>query len=308
MSAIFVANVGSRRGADGFELAVESLKAKGVSLDSANAFEDTQDLINAVTKAASSGTELIIVGGGDGTISASLEPIMAAGATLGVMPLGTGNQFARDLDIAADIDSAAHVIAAGIRARVDVTRLNGNPFMNVATLGLSTMIARNLDPNAKKVLGKFAYGFALFRALKKMRPFHVEWELPSGAQAFDAIQIVVGNGRLHAGPFPLAPDASISDGLLDGYAVKAGDSRALWQIAMRLPLGGHVALDSVPAFRASRVTIKTHPKVATTVDGEEVWFDSLEFAVEPGGLNVLIPEQFRVTEDRRLPRLELARP
>ncbi len=303
-STVFYANTGSRRGAEGFDEAKVALETAGVKLAEARAFDEAPDLIEAVGQAAAHGTQVVIVGGGDGSLSASLKAMVKTGSTLGVMPLGTGNQFARDLDIPSDITRASQIIAAGFRAKVVVTELNGAPFLNVATLGLSTLIARNLDPTAKKLLGKLAYAVAVFRALRKMKPFHAQWELPSGPQAFDIVQMVVGNGRLHAGPFPLAPDASIADGLLDGYAIRTGSKLEHWKAAMMLPFGGHVNLDSVPAFRATNFRMTTQPKVGITVDGEEVWHDKMEFIVQPSALSVIIPETFRVPDERREPRLE----
>ena len=300
MTAAFFANSGSRRGAEGFEAAKAALENRGVKLDDSRSFDECADLVDAVSQAVSRGIDLIVLGGGDGTLSSGLASLSMSETTLGVMPLGTGNQFARDLGIPGDIESAAEIIAAGFRAKVDLTDLNGDPFLNVATMGLTTQIARNLDPTAKRLVGKLAYGVAVFRALRKMKPFHAQWQLPSGPQAHDIIQMVVGNGRLHAGIFPLAPDASITDGRLDGYAIRAGSRAEHWKAAMMLPFGGHVGLDSVPAFRTSSFQMSTQPKVAATVDGEEVWHDKLEFIVQPGALAVCVPEDFRVPEDRRL--------
>lgn len=297
VTAYFFANRGSRRGSEAFESARSALADVGVAVEIAEAFDDVEVMDSAIRQVAGP-DRLIIVGGGDGTLSVAIPAILEANAVLGVMPLGTGNQFALDLAIPNDLSLAAQAIAQGRIARTDVSHVNDRPFVTVATMGLTTQIARGLDPTAKRLLGKLAYGLATYRALKRIRPFHAVIELPNKTIAADVIQVVLGNGRLHAGPFPLSPDASITDGLMDGYAITAMPKKHLWRIAMRLPLAGHIALEEVPAFRADRVMLTTQPKTSLTVDGEEEWYDRMEFRVNPGALRVVVPFAFGCDSSR----------
>src|SRR5688572_9900436 len=140
--AAFFASANSRRGADWFAPAVDALREEGIDLADHRLFESTQDLAEAVR---STGAPVVIVGGGDGTLSAVAQHFEGTGRVLGVMPFGTGNAFARDLKIPIDIKSAAQIIAGGKTAQVDVGIANGKRFLNVATLGVTTLIARELD-------------------------------------------------------------------------------------------------------------------------------------------------------------------
>lgn len=266
-----------------------------IDIESKELFDSVQELQIQVLAAINDGVEMIIAGGGDGTITASIEPMLGSDATLAILPLGTGNQFAKEIGIDS-LESAVQAIKELRRARIDVATVNDRPFLNVATFGLTTEIARNL--HGKKVFGKAAYIPALIKAIKKSRPFEFRAETETTTHEFEAIQVVIANGRLHGGPFAASPDASLTDGNMDVYGVEPTSPFKL-ALAATLSLDGkHVVLKEVPNFKSSDFQVQTTPSLPMVIDGETVWLDNPHFKVHPGALKVVVPQNFRVPDNR----------
>ena len=213
--AVLVVNTKSRRGREWFDAAQKELKGHGVEIDRATRFEKIDELIDTVKDAIARGVPLVVAGGGDGTFNALSDLFVNSECVLGLLPLGTGNSLARDLGIQADVAKACEVIAKGKVVTVDLGFVNGTHFVNVATVGLTTRIAQNLTNDLKKRLGRFVYAVAIFRAMRTSRPFQAVLETENGRREFECLQFVIGNGHFHAGPFPVAPDASIVSGALN---------------------------------------------------------------------------------------------
>jgi diacylglycerol kinase (ATP) len=295
---------------------------------------EPRDLVPAVWEMVERKIPLVIVGGGDGTLSSVLPCFVHQEAVFGVLPLGTGNQFARDLQIPSDISAACNIIVNGHVRQVDVGKINDQYFLNVATVGLTTLIADSLTVAGKRKLGRAIYLVALARALARIRPFQCTISImPPAADAksaaasattndmaqigsagtdtatsavcqvdldpiaqrietFRTMQIVIGNGRFHAGPFPLAPDARITDGKLVVYGIACVSRWKLLKFALSLPGGRHVHLSDVPAYNAVSGTIITSPTQRVTVDGEVAQCTPFRFQVVPGALRVMVPGTF----------------
>ena len=290
--AVLIVNTKSRRGRDCFAQAQAELQAKGIEITQALACREPKQVPVAAQMAVKRGAPLVVVGGGDGTLSNIVGAFVGTRSVLGVLPLGTGNEFARDLTIPTDVSGACDVIVYGQVTAVDLGVVNDNYFINVATVGLTTLIAQELTSEAKKRFGKFVYVFAIIRALARSHAFQVTLNTEEESQTFQTLQVVIGNGRFHAGPFPLAPDASITDGKLVVYAL-AGTSRwNLLRYALNLPGGHHVELPNVPAVTTSGGRLETLPLQRVTVDGEICQRTPLVFGVAPRALNVKTPIGF----------------
>jgi YegS/Rv2252/BmrU family lipid kinase len=246
-----------------------------------------------VREAMADGIPMIALGGGDGTFTHVADLFADQDAVLGVLPLGTGNAFARDLGIQASVQEAVDTLVNGKVQTVDLGLANGHSFLNVATVGLTTQIALGLDSNQKKRLGRLAYLFALAKGLAKTRPFHAALQTETYRHEFDSMQVVVGNGRFHAGPFPLSPEASITEGRLSVYA-PMGKSRAQFvRLAWHLRTGKHVDLDDVFAISCEGGELITIPNKRVTVDGEIKFRTPLTFSVRADCLKVMVPQSFQ---------------
>ena len=290
--AVLIVNTQSRRGQEWFEKTKETLESQGMELLSHYAVRDAARVPQLTRQAIENQVPLVIVGGGDGTLSAVVRYFVNSNSVMGVMPLGTGNQFARDLGIVADVNEACRVLTEGRIAAVDVGIAGDDYFLSVATIGLTTLIAQSLTKESKRKLGRFAYAAALFKALRQMRRFEATITTDTGTQTVQTMQIVIGNGRFHAGPFPLAPDANITDGILIVYALTASSRWQLLQYVLSLPGGRHVGLESVPTFRATSGMVETKPSQNVIVDGEIVFRTPLKFGLAPKALRVMVPQDF----------------
>ena len=294
LRAAFFASANSRRGADWFAPAVEALKEEGIDIADHRLFESTSDLAEAVR---ATGLPLVIVGGGDGTLSAVVQHFEGTGRVLGVMPFGTGNSFARDLGIPIDVHEAAKVIAGGRTVQVDIGVANGKRFLNVATLGVSTLIARELDSGLKKVSSTAAYFLALVRALQKVKPFDAALTIDGEAHKFRTLQIVVGNGRFHAGSLLVAEDAALTGGRLHIYAVTGTNKRDLLKLALRARSGKQKELQEVVTFAAKTAHLETTPSRSVTLDGEVATQSPVEFSVKVKALKVAVPVDWNSHSD-----------
>ncbi|HWV13704.1 MAG TPA: diacylglycerol kinase family protein, partial [Sphingobium sp.] len=135
--AALIVNVHSRRGEALFEEAKQKLESAGVKLMMAEAVTDPDKLQDSVRQAVQAGAPMVIVGGGDGSLSGTVDELVGKGCVFGVLPLGTANSFARTLGIPLDIDGAIKVIASGRRRRIDLGMIDRDYFVNAASLGLS---------------------------------------------------------------------------------------------------------------------------------------------------------------------------
>lgn len=289
--AALIVNAKSRRGRELFAVARKMLEDRGIQLVGAYQFRNARQLAAEVQGSAQREVPLIICGGGDGTFSAVARYFVGRRSVLGVLPLGTGNAFARDLGIHR-VEDAIEALVSGRIQRVDLGVAGNDYFVNVATVGLTTLIARELTSGSKRRLGRAAYAVALVRALQKVKPFKATLTTPEESVSFRTLQVVIGNGRFHAGPFPIAPEATITEGRLNIYALTATSRSAFFRLALHMSGGKHVDLSEVHALSTTSGLLETEPLQQVTVDGELCQRTPLKFAVASRALPVVVPAEF----------------
>jgi diacylglycerol kinase (ATP) len=292
--AALVVNTGSRTGSEAFETARMRLTALGVPLHHCYPVSDASRLPEVVDELRDDGCDLVVLGGGDGTMSAIVDRLAHSGVTLGVLPLGTANDFARTLQIPSDVIAACDAIAHGKVVDIDLGVVGGtNHFVNVASVGLSVGVTRALSPALKKRLGPLAYPVATLRAYRAHRPFTAWLEFPDGDHSplrlEDLLQVAVGNGRHYGGGNVMAPEAGIDDDTLDIYAIRTGRLRDHISIARFLRDGSFVEHHNVEHLTTRRVRLRTEPGQQINVDGEVVGATPQEISVDRNALDVLVP-------------------
>ena len=300
-ATVLVLNAAARQGEDSAEEVRERLRAHGVRLDGVHLADGPERLAEALAAALATGPARLLVGGGDGTLSSAANHLAGTGVVLGVLPLGTANDFARNLRIPADLDLACAVVAAGHEREVAVGLANGRVFLNALSFGLSSAISRRLTPELKRRAGKLAYPVAAAGEALTPAPFRLTLGTPGAApRSLDALQVVVGNGRYHGGGTLVAPGATLDDAALDLYAVEAaapsdeGADRArnalvLARVGLLLLRGRHLEHERVLHLRCREVTLEAAPAQEVDLDGELAGETPLECRVAPGRLRVLAP-------------------
>jgi diacylglycerol kinase (ATP) len=304
-SAALVINTASRHGADALPAAREALRRHGIEIAAAHVVTEPSTLPDVVGEAVMSGIRLVVVGGGDGTMSCAAGVLADLSQTnravLGVLPLGTANDFARSLDIPRGIEAASEVLATGKIVDVDLGRANSAPFLNVASMGLSVSVTYALKPGLKRRLGPVAYPFAALIAFRDHHPFSASLEFPGcdldSIELNDLLQVGVGNGRHYGGGATVAPNASVDDHSLDVFAIERGRLRDHVSIASLLRSGRLVEHEKVWHFSTTEVVVSTDDEQPVNLDGEIATRTPSRFSVQPNAIDVVVPQH--VTDARR---------
>ena len=293
--AALIVNTRSRTGERAFFQALDHLQEMHVPLGVTYPIRDPARLPEAVQEVLGDGYEFLILGGGDGTVSSVVDFLADRGTLLGLLPLGTANDFARTLDIPEDIEEACKLIANGKVVDIDLGLAGDNFYVNVASVGLSVEATRALSPWLKKSTGPLAYPVAAIRAFLKHEPFSARLTFPEGDHEpveYDRLlQVAVGNGRFYGGGMVVAPESGIDDRTLDIYAIELGRQRDLLGVARYLRSGDFIRMDNVQHFRTSRVRLESEPELPINIDGELVTRTPQNFSVVQNALNVLVPPE-----------------
>ena len=293
--AALIVNARSRTGEAAFQKALDLFGSLGVEVGASHALSDPTRLAEAVRHAVSEGHDPIIIGGGDGSVSSSVDSLAHHDATLGLLPLGTANDFARTLAIPTGLESACENIARGKVVDVDLGLCGDNYYVNLASVGLGVEVTRSLSPELKKRAGALAYPMAAIGAFFRHEPFGARLTFPDGdhePHEYDRLlQVAVGNGRFYGGGLVVAPSSGIDDGELDVYTISLGRRRDLFGIARYLRSGDFVNSEGVDHFRTARVLLETEPpEMHVNIDGEIDAKTPEEFRVVRNALRVIVPE------------------
>jgi diacylglycerol kinase (ATP) len=295
--AALIVNTRSRSGEQTFFEALDRLEELGVSLGATYAIRDPVRLPETVREVLRESSEyrLLILGGGDGSVSSVVDFLAHHDVILGLLPLGTANDFARTLGIPADVEKACETIAGGKIVDVDLGLAGDNYYVNVASVGLSVGVTQALSPRLKRRIGALAYPTAAIRAFLGHEPFSTKLTFPDGdhepVEYERLLQVAVGNGRFYGGGMVVAPQSGIDDRSLDIYAIELGRHRDLFGVARYLKSGDFIRNDSVGHFRTGRVRLETDPELPVNVDGEVVTRTPQDFSVAHNALKVLVPPE-----------------
>ncbi len=291
-------NPKSRNGAGAdIDAGVDSLRAAGLELEVL--YSHSPEESNAAIRGRAGQLDLVIVGGGDGTISSTARTLYECGLALAILPLGTANDLARSLGIGDDLRRAFAVIADDHRAPVDLGVVNDCYFFNVANMGLGVQVTEELAPEVKKRWGVFGYLKAFFAALARRREFRVRLVVDGKRRTLRSIQLAVGNGRYYGGGNLVHESARIDDARLDLYCVRPQTAWELLTLAPLLRSGKHDLARRVFNVSGQRIEIATKPKAMSIhADGEPVTRTPASFSVIPGALQVVVPRDTELLSRR----------
>ncbi|ROS61058.1 diacylglycerol kinase family enzyme [Frigoribacterium sp. PhB160] len=268
-------------------------------------------------EALEAGADMVIAAGGDGTVRAVAEALRGKDASLGLLPSGTGNLLARNLDLS--LDNLDDSIATAFRGRdrdidlgvVDVERENGEretfAFVVMAGVGLDAKMLANTNDELKKRVGWLAYVDAIARALRDNNKIDVRYELDDGGRkTMRAHTIIVGNCGLLPANIMLLPDAAVDDGIFDIVALRPEGFfgwvqiwlKIVWengvlrrsQVGRRILAANHREVRTLRYTKGKKLVVRLDSPQDFEIDGDSVGKTvALRAVVDPGALTVRVP-------------------
>jgi YegS/Rv2252/BmrU family lipid kinase len=288
-----VVNATSRRGAASYERTVELLSRAGVPVVTRHAVTSGTELRDTLERVVADDHDLLVVGGGDGSVGYAAGLVAGTDVTLGILPLGTANDFARTLQLPTDLRAACQTVASGKVVDIDLGRVDERPYVNVASVGLSVGVIEALTPGLKRRLGPLAYPVAALRAYRRHTPFRARLEFPAGEreplELEDLLQVAVGNGRHYGGGNAVSPTAGIDDHILDVYAIERGRLRDHVSIARLFKDGSFVEHERVHHLTTRCVRLVTEPPLPVNLDGELAAMTPSLFEIQRNAVHVIVP-------------------
>lgn len=231
---------------------------------------------------------VLIAAGGDGTVHEVVNGMMLGNCVLGVIPIGSGNDFIKMLNIPKNIPSAIRVIRTNKTMLIDVGKANDSYFSNGLGMGFDAVVVMETS-KTKFARGFFIYLFSVFRALRYYNNTSVTLHLNNTIETRDVLMVNVGNGAVLGGGFRLFPDADMADGKLDVCIFSRLTKR---EIVMNLPKaisGKHIHLPQVEMRKTDHLLIEAYEGIPIHSDGELISSNikKIEIRVMSKALNVI---------------------
>jgi diacylglycerol kinase (ATP) len=275
------------------------------------------DARKLATQAVEEGFEIVVAAGGDGTLNEVLNGIVDAPkgferTRLGVLPLGTVNVFAREVQIPLKLERAWETLRAGRETLIDLGAVdyqeNGLParryFAQLAGAGLDARAIELVDWRLKKKIGPLAYVVAGLRALMESQ---TKITVTNGKTEGAGELVLIGNGSLYGGDFRVFPPADMRDGFMDACVFSKVNFPTLLRCAPRLLLRGTLPKAATVNIRAESLTLTSASKVPFEVDGEFVGYLPATFSMRRMQLRVIVPPTISGSGTRK-PAADFATP
>jgi YegS/Rv2252/BmrU family lipid kinase len=265
--AALIVNAKSRRGQKAFAEARRLLLEAGFTLAICKAVKNPARLEDEVKQAVAANVPIVIIGGGDGSISSSVDHFVGSDSAFALLPLGTANSFARTLAIPLDVAGAVRVIAGGRTKRIDLGMIDGDYFANCAAIGISPLIAGSVPHGLKKWLGRPGYLAWGAIQMARYRPFGLTITDAGGKSwTMDALEVRIANGAFHGGAELVR--TAVDDGEIVIQAIEGTwRTRLLWSWGLSLIGPDHVR-GTLREFRGREFRIETDPPLPISIDGE----------------------------------------
>lgn len=245
-------------------------------------------------RAVRDGCDYIIAAGGDGTLNEVVNGIGHSSrfVRLGLLPLGTGNDFARCLRLPSAVDENIEILRAGKTKAIDMVKVTSDRvryFVNVSAGGFSGIVDEKLTANMKKTWGPLAYLRSAAAAFPDLHSYRTRIRFGTRQpRLHDLYNVIIANGRYIAGGWPIAPKADPSDGLLDVILIKKAPPATLALLAARVILRRHLDSDAVIFRRVRSISVRSKPGMWFNVDGELVGNEPAKFEVIPRALQFVV--------------------
>ena len=228
--------------------------------------------------------DVLAVAGGDGTINEVINGLGPDAPPLGILPMGTANVAAREIDVPFDVLGLARLVATAPPRAIHLGVANGRRFITMAGVGFDAHVVAAVDSRLKRWIGRGAYGVTIARLLFRHR--FRRYGVTADGKSYEAASIVLANGHYYGGPFSCAPDARLDDPELHAVLFLWGGPWAvLWYLA-GLGLGVLHRMPGIRIVRARRIDIAGGENEPVQADGDTITTLPLEAAV--GGVTIQV--------------------
>lgn len=240
-------------------------------------------------QAANDGTPVVVAAGGDGTLGEVANGLVGTSTRLGILPLGTGNDFVRCVGISENLSVAVETLFIGKPHLVDLGCVGDRYFINVAGCGFDAAVAQRVNRGFRFLRGTTAYVAAVYQTLMTFKPTHMRI-IADGEQIVERVLLcTVANSQSYGGGMRIAPLAQVDDGWLDVCIVKAVSKIEFVRIFPRVFTGAHITHPRFMMLKAKQVWVESEPPVPVLVDGDVPRSTPVEFSVYPSAIQVILP-------------------
>jgi YegS/Rv2252/BmrU family lipid kinase len=293
ITALLNARSGTGHDAALGETVRELLSRDGAEVE-VHAIEDGTSIERAIAAAKSARPDVLVAGGGDGTVSAVAAALIDSDIVLGVLPLGTLNHFAKDLGVPLVLEEAAQVIVAGRTRRIDVGEVNGRVFVNNSSLGLYPEIVHDRERQQRRLgRGKWpALAWASWAALRRYAFLHVGLRIDGSERSLRTPFVFVGNNEYQMEGFSIGGrSGKLDDGLLSIYLAHRPGRLRLLALALRALVGRLSQARDFETLHATDFVIESrHRQLRVATDGESTRMPTpLRYRIRPASLQVAVP-------------------
>ncbi len=240
------------------------------------------------------GVDLVIAAGGDGTVSVVADALAGSKVPLGIIPMGTANVLARELNIPLDLDAASRLLVSEHDlATIDAMRVNGRHYLTQLGVGLDALMIRDTSTEQKRRFGKAAYIWTALTRLAGMQPQRFVLEIDGKTIQTRASQVIVANvGMLGQPPFRYGPDIRLDDGKLDVCVSKARHFFDYIGLFWHVVTSKHKADPNIRYYRVEKsVSIAPKHPLPVQADGEILGETPVRVDVVPGAIQVIVPKR-----------------
>lgn len=242
--------------------------------------------------------------GGDGTLNEVLNGIINSDSTLGIIPAGSGNDFARTIINPKGIEELLQDTIRGSEQYIDVAKFNDRYYINIASVGLDAVVADNAGKYKKRkfISGPMAYIIGVIEALIKFKSIRCTFEVNGETFEDEMYLIAAANGRSYGGGLKIAPLADISDGMLDVYAIRKPALLSIISFIFKILRGRDTSsISEVKYIRCKSLKVKSEKEVIVNIDGELQFVNEMNFEIVPKAIKVMIPKKYEPISMEQVP-------
>ncbi len=257
---------------------------------------DRESAITETLQAVAEGADVVVAAGGDGTVSSVVAGLMKSPTTasLGILPLGTGNDLARSFDIPLSPAEAMQTLVSGGLRTLDVIEFTSSTgqrtYANMLTAGNSGRYLQHMTDEIKQRWGPLAYLRGVIDVLSDLQTYRIEVRCDDGpTESFDALNLFIANGRFSGGGLVVSPEAELADGMVDLVIIRDGDAGEIASLTSQYWVADYLEHELTVFRRAQQITITADPPMPLSADGDEVGHTPVTVTVKPQALRVVAP-------------------